>query len=580
MSASAEPITVDSLRSKGEASLLDAIDLLRCQGISHYVSLPQLIVCGDQSSGKSSVLEAISGIPFPTRDNMCTRFATEVILRRAATAGVSVAIVPSEESRTDAERQSLQNFHEPLTAIEDLPALIEKAKTAMGLTEMTKAFAKDVLRVEISGPDRPHLTIVDLPGLIHAENKLQTTADVNTVQQMVRSYMANRRSIILAVVSAKNDYPNQIVLKMARDVDGKGHRTLGIITKPDTLPVGSESETSFANLARNQDIEFRLGWHVLRNRDYDNRDVSLPTRDAIESDFFSKGVWGEFPKSAVGINSLRTRLSRVLLDQIQNELPDLVEEIQLSIQSTRDALERLGGQRCTVDEQRLFLLKISHSFHLLVRAAVDGTYGDRFFGDSKSNEGYSRRLRAVIQNLHLQFAEDMRVRGHRRRFIDDDDHEVSPSRSTEPRIYPEIISRTRFLGEISDALNRARGRELPGMYNPLIVGDLFFEQAEPWEKLAERHLRKVWNATRAFLEMVVSHLTDETTAEVNSRRGGCARDGKQMDRFGGEASGAHHAVSKGTPHHVQPLLHRNNPEHATSPHGRGGISKVVDTVWC
>lgn len=240
----------------------------------------------------------------------------------------------------------------------------------------------------------------------------------------------------------------------------------------------------------------------------------MPTRDAIESDFFSKGVWGEFPKSAVGINSLRTRLSRVLLDQIQNELPDLVEEIQLSIQSTRDALERLGGQRCTVDEQRLFLLKISHSFHLLVRPAVDGTYGDRFFGDSKSNEGYSRRLRAVIQNLHLQFAEDMRVRGHRRRFIDDDDHEVSPSRSTEPRIYPEIISRTRFLGEISDALNRARGRELPGMYNPLIVGDLFFEQADPWEKLAERHLRKVWNATRAFLEMVVSHLTDETTAEV------------------------------------------------------------------
>ncbi len=92
----------------------------------------------------------------------------------------------------------------------------------------------------------------------------------------------------------------------------------------------------------------------------------MPARDAIEIDFFSKGVWGEFPRSAVGIGSLRTRLSRVLLDQIQNELPDLVEEIQLSIQETRDALERLGGQRGTVDEQRVFLLKLSHSFHLLV----------------------------------------------------------------------------------------------------------------------------------------------------------------------------------------------------------------------
>lgn len=477
MSWSLEPTVMDSLRSKGEASLLDAIDLLRRQGISHYISLPQLIVCGDQSSGKSSVLEAISGIPFPTRDNMCTRFATEVILRRAPTAGVAVAIVPSE-SRTDSERQALQNFQEPLTALEDLPDLIEKAKVAMGLAEMTKAFAEDVLRVEISGPDRPHLTIVDLPGLIHAENKLQTAADVNMVQGMVRSYMANGRSIILAVVSAKNDYPNQIVLKMARDVDRKGHRTLGIITKPDTLPSGSESEMSFANLARNQDIEFRLGWHVLRNRDYDNRGASLPTRDAIEMDFFSKGIWGEFPRSVLGIATLRTRLSRVLLDQIRNELPDLVEEIQLSIQETRDTLERLGSQRRTLDEQRVFLLKLSHSFHLLVKAATDGTYGDSFFGDPKTSEGYSRRLRAVIQNLHLEYAADMRAHGHRRHFVDD--HQATTASHPELGTQPEVVSRTCFLGDISETLKRARGRELPGMYNPLIVGDLFLEQAEPW----------------------------------------------------------------------------------------------------
>jgi hypothetical protein len=78
MSGPFENSVLDSLRSNGEGGLLDAIDTLRSQGIGHYVSLPQLIVCGDQSSGKSSVLEAISGIPFPTRDNMCTWFATEV----------------------------------------------------------------------------------------------------------------------------------------------------------------------------------------------------------------------------------------------------------------------------------------------------------------------------------------------------------------------------------------------------------------------------------------------------------------------------------------------------------------------
>jgi len=96
---------------------------------------------------------------------MCTRFATEVILRPAPTAEVSVAIVPSE-SRIGSERQSLENFQEPLTALKELPALIESAKLAMGITGHGKAFAKDILRIEITGPDRPHLTIVDLHGHI------------------------------------------------------------------------------------------------------------------------------------------------------------------------------------------------------------------------------------------------------------------------------------------------------------------------------------------------------------------------------------------------------------------------------
>lgn len=93
-----------TVHSSEKLALLDDIDRLRSQGISHYVNLPQLIVCGDQSSGKSSVLQAILGIPFPTKDNLCTRFATEVILRRTLDINISVAIVPgptrSEEEQT------------------------------------------------------------------------------------------------------------------------------------------------------------------------------------------------------------------------------------------------------------------------------------------------------------------------------------------------------------------------------------------------------------------------------------------------------------------------------------------------
>ena len=90
--------------------------------------------------------------------------------------------------------------------------------------------------------------------------------------------MANRRSIILAVVSAKNDYANQIMTKLAKDIDSKGYRTLGIIKKPNTLPVSSESELAYTN----QDVEFRLGWHVLRNRGYETRNTCMEAQDAAE----------------------------------------------------------------------------------------------------------------------------------------------------------------------------------------------------------------------------------------------------------------------------------------------------------
>ncbi|KAF8864404.1 hypothetical protein BDZ45DRAFT_758809 [Acephala macrosclerotiorum] len=70
------------IQSSNRRDLLDIIDSLRSNGASHYVDLPQVIVCGSQSSGKSFTLKSISGMAFPTTEGLCTRFATELILRR------------------------------------------------------------------------------------------------------------------------------------------------------------------------------------------------------------------------------------------------------------------------------------------------------------------------------------------------------------------------------------------------------------------------------------------------------------------------------------------------------------------
>lgn len=136
--------------------------------------------------------------------------------------------------------------------------------------------------------------------------------------------MAESRSIILAVVSAKNDYANQIITRLARNVDPLGVRTLGIITKPDTLYVGSDSEKGFVNLAKNEDVIFRLGWHVLKNRDYANRNCPAEERDEQERSFFADGIWTTLPTNLLGLDPLKPRLSTVLRDQIISELPSLI----------------------------------------------------------------------------------------------------------------------------------------------------------------------------------------------------------------------------------------------------------------
>ncbi|MCJ1392161.1 hypothetical protein MMC18_005028 [Xylographa bjoerkii] len=497
---------LNSFNSKDQLDLLDSIDCLRSQGISHYVSLPQIIVCGDQSSGKSSVLEAISGVSFPVKSNLSTRFPTELVLRKTSQISVSVSIVP-HQARSESERLILSSFHEELEGFEGLPSLIENAKSAMGISTLGKAFSKDLLRVEISGPDRPHLTIVDLPGLIHSETKQQSASDVELVQDVVQSYMKEPRCIILAVVSAKNDYANQIVLKLARAADKKGTRTLGVITKPDTLIAGSESEAMYVSLARNQDVEFRLGWHALKNMDSETGEWSLAERDVEEQEFFSQGIWRDMSRSLLGVDDLRSRLSKVLLGQIAAELPSLIDEIEVKSNFCRSRLDKLGDPRATFAEQQLYLFHLSQSFQSLVKAAVDGTYNEPFFGDAQSETGYQKRIRAIIQNLNSDFADDILRQGHR--------HEIIQSKDTNHNSKAVTgITRDEFIDRIQHLMKRTKGRELPGNFNPMIVSDLFLEQSSPWEAFARSHVDSVWKAVKKFLAHATAYVADVTTSKA------------------------------------------------------------------
>lgn len=507
MSDQAPTLTVQ-LQSKDHKEILNVIDQLRAEGISKYINLPQLIVCGDQSSGKSSVLEAISGLDFPRKDNVCTRFATELILRHSPDTGVTISIFP-DEARLPAEKERLSAFESPTTSLDRFSEIVQSAAEIMGVGSGGLPFSRDVLRVEVTGPLQPHLTLVDLPGLYHASDKQQNIEGVRFVESLVRSYMENKRSVMLAVVSANSDIALQKVTTFTRRVDPTGSRTLGIITKPDRLEQGSELERSFLDLAKNKRMPFRLGWHVLKNRKHEERGYTISQRDESETSFLSSGIWSDLPRTQVGITSLRPRLSTILKDHILSQMSGLLSETQAACSDAEADLSRLGQSRQTLSKQRRYLLQASEKFTALMTAAVNGTYLDAFFGNALDDDDYAKRLRAVVQNRLTDFSDTIRTRGEQRNIIADGGTVVDNTKQ---------ILRSDFMDEVKRRMRRSRGRELPGTFNPMIVSELFLDHARPWREIVRASIDTLLEDVRKATTWILQDMLDDRSIEALLRQ--------------------------------------------------------------
>jgi hypothetical protein len=99
------PGKTDNPACFADPSMLEKIDKLFTCNVGNYIDLPQIVVVGDQSSGKSSVLEGLTDLPFPRDSSVCTRFATQITFRRSAKKRIGVSIVAAKTSTTEhAER--------------------------------------------------------------------------------------------------------------------------------------------------------------------------------------------------------------------------------------------------------------------------------------------------------------------------------------------------------------------------------------------------------------------------------------------------------------------------------------------
>jgi GTP-binding protein EngB required for normal cell division len=518
-SALLDSTVVDQLNNPEARSLIDTIDSLRELQVGEIVNLPQIIVVGDQSCGKSSVLEAISRVRFPAKGDLCTRFATELILRRSPVSNVEVSIQFAEPRQSE----HAESFSESGFDRDALPEIISAAKERMGIVnEAGKGFSKDILRVEVSGPEVYPLTLVDLPGYFHNATADQSLEDARIVKDLVSSYMKQPNTIILAVVAANNQLANQVVLERAARYDPRKERTLGVITKPDLLKAGNANEQKYIQLAKGLESlhQLKLGWHVLRNRSEGDEDTANDQRDADEENFFAAhGAWGKLSPSQRGIESLRKRLSKVLLDHIQQSLPSLIGDIEAGLHARQESLDRLGKERATVADIRSYLLGIAVEFSRLANDAVQGRFNEAFFGDIDADE---LKLRAKIRAYNDAFDYALFCKGHRynieRKRLDtdpepdiiDDEPPASDLRRPFMKAYafpePEEISESDLNDQLEEMSFKNQGKEFPGMPKQEIVTQLFKIQSEPWKRIAERHLTLVTDNCKLFVEQLFAHI--------------------------------------------------------------------------
>ncbi|KAL1891193.1 hypothetical protein Sste5346_007826 [Sporothrix stenoceras] len=542
-----EPLDVlAELNNEESSTLLDTIDSLRELQVGDIVSLPQIVVVGDQSTGKSSVLEAISRVRFPVDAKLCTRFATELVLRRAEKTKVAVWIRYADSGKkrdsSDAEPFRRTEFDN----IDSLPDIIDEAKAHMGISggggahlhkdgQSPKRFTKDVLRVEISRPDVYPLTLVDLPGIFHNETADQTVDDKNLVNRLINSYLQQEKSIILAVVTATNQLANQEVVNRAKKNDPQRKRTMGVITKADLSHEGGVTQ-QFVDVVKGLDPthKFRLGWFVLRNLSEKQKleGVTFDERDALEKTFFQTAPgWSSVRETNRGVHSLRKALSRVLLGHIKIRLPGLVQDIENELNLRRDKLRRLGRPKTDPDELRLYMLDVAKEFYRLAGDGINGRYADDFFDGA--DEG-PLKFRANLRKLNSAFCAVLKEKGAAQKILQATDpvpfdgplpsngHNNAASQRNKSNVAPyylvhlileyqnfpspKITTRATFDRDFEVFAANNRGRELCGVPSSDLAIDLFRRQSKPWGGIARFHLDLVLKFSKSFVETVFTHV--------------------------------------------------------------------------
>ncbi|KAK4486459.1 hypothetical protein RD792_009139 [Penstemon davidsonii] len=315
--------------------LLDAIDRLRhLKVMQEGIQLPTIVVVGDQSSGKSSVLESLAGITLPRGQGICTR----------------VPLIMRLQNHPDPQPQIFLQFNGKTVPTDEGQISDAISKATEEVAGKGKGISNTPLTLVVKKKGVPDLTMVDLPGITRVAILDQPEDIYEQVSQMIMEFITPQESIILNVLSAGVDFSTCESIRMSQRVDKTGERTLAVVTKADKSPEGLLEKVTA------DDVNIGLGYVCVRNRIGD--ESYQEARDEETRLFEEHHLLSRISKSMVGIPVLAQKLVQIQATIIVKCLPDIFKKINEKLSTNIEDLNKLPKHISSIAEAMTTFMRV------------------------------------------------------------------------------------------------------------------------------------------------------------------------------------------------------------------------------
>ncbi|XP_045492569.1 dynamin-1-like protein isoform X4 [Colias croceus] len=329
------------------------------------IQLPQIVVLGTQSSGKSSVIESLVGKSFlPRGPGIVTR--RPLILQLVYSPKESKEHRSAEEGTINLEEwgKFLHTKEKIYTDFDQIRQEIERETDRMAGSN--KGICPEPINLKIYSTKVVNLTLVDLPGITKVPIGDQPEDIENQIRNLIIKHIANPNSIILAVTAANTDMATSEAIKMAKEVDPDGRRTLAVVTKLDLMDAGTDA----IDILCGRVIPVKLGIIGVVNRSQQDIIDKKTITDSLKDE--ATYLQRKYPTIATrnGTPYLAKTLNRLLMHHIRDCLPELKVRVNVMISQFQSLLNSYGED---VSDKSQTLLQIITKFASAYCSTIEGT---------------------------------------------------------------------------------------------------------------------------------------------------------------------------------------------------------------